>query len=110
LGKSAGRVWINSTSDAVVIARRQRRRADRSSTDAGTYTQADADAAAGVTTAITAAVIDAADVSAAMEPTDMSATVESADVITATESAAAAASSHGIGRNTSDAEHCSRGN
>jgi hypothetical protein len=108
LAKSAGRIWINSASDAVVIARRQRRRADRGSTNARAYTHADA--AAGVTTAITAAAIDAADASTAMKPTGMNATVESAGVSTATESAAAAASSHSVGRNASDAENCSRGN
>jgi hypothetical protein len=53
--------------------------------------------------------IDATDVSATMERSVVTAIVKSAEMI-ATKSAAAAAASHGIGRNTSDAEHCGRGN
>jgi hypothetical protein len=116
LSKSARRIWINSASDAVVIARRQRRgsdcsRADRSSTAADAYAHIDIPARVA---AVISAAIDATGMSAAMEPRAtepgaMAASVKSAEMI-ATKSAAAAAASRGIGRNTSDAKHCSRGN
>jgi hypothetical protein len=106
---SARRIRINSASDAVVIARRDCRRADRRCADRGSAcADAYADIPARVAAMISTAV-DATDVSAAMERSAVTASVESAEMI-ATKSAAAAAASHGIGRNTSDAEHCGRGN
>jgi hypothetical protein len=98
LVKSAGRVWINSASDAVVIAWRYRRGTDRSSACADAYT-ADAYTHADIPARIAAmisAAIDATDVSAAMEAGAVTAIVKSAEMI-ATQSAAPAAASQGIG-------------
>jgi hypothetical protein len=111
LAKSARRIWINSASDSIVIARRQRRGADRRRADCGgtcAHTYAHIDIPARVAAAIDAIGMSAPMELCATESGAMAARVKSAEMI-AMKSAAAAAS-HSIGRNTRDAEHGSRGN